>query len=166
MDACRFHLKIRARFLDTLVAEGLLTLNREAEYPLLSLSQAGREALSEEGEILANPLKTALQKTSRHAAGTSNTYRAGATGEASDTPADAQMDADEDDRFEKLRAWRRIEAERQSVPPFVIFHDSTLRAIAQVNPTDLEGMRHVPGIGPRKLESYGEAVITLLREME
>ncbi len=163
-----FTLKSVRDFLDTLVTEGLLTLNREAEYPLLSLSQDGREALGEDGEILANPLKTASQRTSRNAAGntagTSNTYRAATNGEASDTQADAQMDADEDDRFEKLRAWRRIEAERQSLPPYVIFHDSTLRAIAQVNPTDLEGMRHVPGIGPRKLESYGEAVITLLHD--
>ena len=53
-------------------------------------------------------------------------------------------------------------AQRPKPPPYVIFHDATLRAIAQMNPAHLEEMNHIPGIGPREVESYGEAVIDLL----
>src|SRR5205807_6965558 len=58
----------------------------------------------------------------------------------------------EDDRFEQLRAWRRIEAQRAQVAPFVIFHDTTLRAMARTNPKTLAELETIPGIGPSKLE--------------
>jgi ATP-dependent DNA helicase RecQ len=149
-----FTLKAVRAFLDTLVERGLLDLDREAEYPLLHMTAEGRAALSAEEAILPNPLQTAapariMPRVSMSAA---------ASAQASDAP----LDADEDDRFERLRAWRRIEAERQKLPPYVIFHDATLRSIAQVNPTTLETMSHISGIGPRKLESYGAAVLELL----
>jgi superfamily II DNA helicase RecQ len=68
----------------------------------------------------------------------------------------------EDDRFEQLRAWRRIEAQRAQMPPYVICHDTTLRAIARANPQTLTELEGIPGMGPRKLESYGAAILELL----
>ena len=46
--------------------------------------------------------------------------------------------------------------------PFVIFHDTTLRAMARTNPKTLAELETIPGIGPSKLERYGAAVVELL----
>jgi len=66
--------------------------------------------------------------------------------------------------FEALRAWRLEQARAQGVPPYVVFHDSHLRAIAAERPVTLEALSELKGIGPRKLEKYGSAVIELVRK--
>ena len=68
----------------------------------------------------------------------------------------------EDDRFEQLRAWRRIEAQRAQMPPYVICHDTTLRAIARANPRTLDELAVIPGMGQRRIESHGAAILELL----
>jgi len=65
-------------------------------------------------------------------------------------------------RFEALRGWRATTAREQNVPAYVIFHDSTLRAIAEAAPDDLDELARVPGIGATKLERYGDAVLERL----
>lgn len=65
--------------------------------------------------------------------------------------------------FERLKAWRTAQARSQSVPPYVVFHDATLAAIAAARPRDLDALSAIPGIGVRKLERYGPALIELLR---
>ena len=65
-------------------------------------------------------------------------------------------------RFEALRTLRRELAEAAKVPPYVVFHDATLRAIATANPSTLEALRALPGIGAAKLERYGAAVLATL----
>jgi ATP-dependent DNA helicase RecQ len=62
-------------------------------------------------------------------------------------------------RFNALREWRSITAREQNVPAYVIFHDSTLRAIAEHAPDDLDELARIPGIGASKLDRYGEAVL-------
>jgi len=65
-------------------------------------------------------------------------------------------------RFNALRDWRSSTAREQNVPAYVIFHDSTLRAIAETAPDDLDELARVPGIGSTKLERYGDAVLERL----
>ena len=48
------------------------------------------------------------------------------------------------------------------VPAFVVFTDATLVAIAEKMPTDLQQLRQLPGIGPKKLERYGTDVLAIL----
>ncbi len=60
-----------------------------------------------------------------------------------------------DPLFEALRALRRDLAQEAGVPPYVIFHDSTLRAMAETRPASLEQLGALPGVGARKLEAYG-----------
>jgi len=67
-----------------------------------------------------------------------------------------------DPMFEKLRAWRAAVAKEHGLPAFVVFHDGTLRAIAQMRPTSLHQLRGISGIGEKKLASYGEGVLALL----
>ncbi len=62
-------------------------------------------------------------------------------------------------RFNALREWRSAMAREQNVPAYVIFHDATLRAIAEHAPDDLDELGRIPGIGASKLERYGEAVL-------
>jgi ATP-dependent DNA helicase RecQ len=64
--------------------------------------------------------------------------------------------------FEALRAWRLEEARSHEVPPYVVFHDTVLRAIAAQQPRTLEALDEIKGIGPAKLERYGETLIRLV----
>jgi ATP-dependent DNA helicase RecQ len=63
----------------------------------------------------------------------------------------------------KLKTWRMAQARSQSVPPYVVFHDVTLAAIAASQPRDLDALSAIPGIGAKKLERYGPALLELLR---
>ena len=62
----------------------------------------------------------------------------------------------------RLKAWRMAQAREQAVPPYVVFHDATLSAIAAAQPRDLGSLSTIPGIGARKLERYGPSLIELL----
>src|ERR1700712_2462662 len=64
-----------------------------------------------------------------------------------------------DPLFEALRARRRELAAEAQMPPYVIFHDSTLREMATVRPTTLGELGRLGGVGTRKLEAYGEAFL-------
>ena len=79
---------------------------------------------------------------------------------AASTAPDLAPDAAE--RFERLRTWRGETARAQSVPAYVIFHDSTLRDIAVRRPEDLDALATVNGVGMGKLERYGAAVLDVL----
>jgi ATP-dependent DNA helicase RecQ len=68
-----------------------------------------------------------------------------------------------DPLFEALRALRRELATEAQVPPYVIFHDATLREMATARPANLSEMGAIPGVGARKLEAYGEAFLATIR---
>jgi DNA helicase-2/ATP-dependent DNA helicase PcrA len=58
-----------------------------------------------------------------------------------------------------LRAWRTARARADAVAPFIVFHDSTIEAIAARRPRSIAELRRVPGVGPMKLDRYGEEII-------
>ena len=64
--------------------------------------------------------------------------------------------------FDALRETRRRLAAEAGVPPYVIFHDSTLRQIAERKPKSLNELSDVEGVGAIKLERYGEAMLAAL----
>jgi ATP-dependent DNA helicase RecQ len=66
--------------------------------------------------------------------------------------------------FERLRALRLDIARSRHVPPYVIFHDSTLRDMARLKPTTIEALRQVYGVGERKAADLGEAFLAAIRE--
>lgn len=68
-----------------------------------------------------------------------------------------------DPLFEALRVRRRELALDAGVPPYVIFHDSTLREMAQSKPGSLTALGQITGVGARKLEAYGDAFLSVLR---
>ncbi|MEQ1769213.1 MAG: DNA helicase RecQ [Devosia sp.] len=77
---------------------------------------------------------------------------------AVDVPAEAQ------ELFDALRAERSRLAKQQGVPPYVIFHDSTLRAMATIRPRNLDDMSALPGMGTSKLERYGKAFLKVVAD--
>ena len=72
--------------------------------------------------------------------------------------------AADDPLFEALRERRRDLAKEAGVPPYVIFHDSTLRDMAAQRPRGREQLAVLSGIGARKLEAYGDAFLQVIRE--
>ena len=68
-----------------------------------------------------------------------------------------------DPLFEALRALRRELAAQAGVPPYVIFHDATLRELAARRPADRVALGRIAGIGERKLNAYGDAFLAVLR---
>ncbi|HEX2764550.1 MAG TPA: DNA helicase RecQ [Allosphingosinicella sp.] len=75
-------------------------------------------------------------------------------------------DLPHDPLFEALRARRRDLAKEAGVPPYVIFHDSTLRDIAELRPTTLQALSRVSGVGAAKLERYGDAFVEVVKSHE
>jgi ATP-dependent DNA helicase RecQ len=69
-----------------------------------------------------------------------------------------------DPLFDALRELRRSIASEAGVPPYVVFHDSTLREMATLRPDSLAAMGEITGVGARKLEAHGEAFLTVVRQ--
>lgn len=69
-----------------------------------------------------------------------------------------------DPLFEALRDLRRDLAAEAQMPPYVIFHDATLREMASARPSDLAQMGEIGGVGAKKLEAYGEAFLAVVRQ--
>ena len=63
---------------------------------------------------------------------------------------------------ERLRAWRLERAREDGVPPYVVFHDKVLHEIAATQPRSLGELSQIAGVGPAKLDRYGEDVLALL----
>ncbi|MBX3560846.1 MAG: DNA helicase RecQ [Sphingomonas sp.] len=78
----------------------------------------------------------------------------------------AARDYPHDPLFEALRARRRELAQEAGVPPYVIFHDSTLREMAELKPATLGALAEVSGVGAAKLEKYGAAFVEVIRGSE
>ena len=65
-------------------------------------------------------------------------------------------------RFINLKAWRAEVAKSHNLPAYVIFHDATLAAIAELNPQSLTALQGVSGMGAKKLEAYGAEVLRVV----
>jgi superfamily II DNA helicase RecQ len=65
-----------------------------------------------------------------------------------------------------LRAWRSERSRKDDVPAFIVLHDATLLAIAANRPSSLVMLRRVDGIGPAKLELYGDEILAVLAGLE
>jgi ATP-dependent DNA helicase RecQ len=66
--------------------------------------------------------------------------------------------------FQKLVALRRDIAKEASVPPYIIFHDTTLKDMVSKLPVDLDSMKEVSGVGNTKLEKYGSRFIAIIKD--
>ncbi|MBK7134723.1 MAG: DNA helicase RecQ [Rhodocyclales bacterium] len=128
-----------------MVALGLLAV--DPAHGALQLTAASRPVLKGEQDV---PLRRAPEKKK---AATTKSRRI-----------DADLSAEEHALWERLRAWRAGTAKEHGVPAYVILHDATLLELLRQRPQSLDAMRHVSGIGARKLENYGAALLDLLSQ--
>lgn len=138
-------------WLDELMARGVLHQGDEDEYFVCRITRAGRELWQERAAF-------DLEMPGRKRASNSR-----ASGEKN--AASPQLDDEANEElFEKLRAWRRERADEEHVPPYCVFGDKTLREIARQAPQTLDDLSGVSGVGPAKLEKYGESLLETLNE--
>ena len=67
-----------------------------------------------------------------------------------------------DPAYHALKRWRLQRARTDEIPAYVVFHNSTLAEIAERRPKTITELASVPGVGPAKLERYGEDVLAAL----
>lgn len=77
------------------------------------------------------------------------------------TAADA-VDADDRPLFEALRVWRAETARERGFPAYMVFSDATLRALTEHRPATLADLDGISGIGAKKREDYGDAVLSVI----
>ncbi len=65
-----------------------------------------------------------------------------------------------------MREWRRNISKQQGVSAFIVMFDTSLEALCRLRPRTLEQLRSVPGFGQRKIETYGESILSALREFD
>ncbi len=82
------------------------------------------------------------------------------------TKAEVVLGEDDQRLFERLRGWRRYKAAEADKPPYLIFPDATLKAIAQERPRTLGYLSTISGVGEAKLDHYGEEIIQLVQAYE
>jgi ATP-dependent DNA helicase RecQ len=133
-----------------LLAQGLLAV--VGDYGTLALTEASGAVLSGQRQVLLRREQTPAKVRSRSARR--------AAEPAAELPAAAVG------LFEQLRSWRAANAKEQGVPAYVIFHDATLREIAQRQPSSLSALAAVGGVGEAKLAKYGEQIVGLIRDHE
>jgi len=88
---------------------------------------------------------------------------AGATKKKTEPPAATSIE--EAQIRERLRAWRTETATAAGMPAYVVFNDATLYAIAEQRPTTPDDLLGISGIGPVKVERYGDAVLDIVRDV-
>jgi ATP-dependent DNA helicase RecQ len=106
-----------------------------------------------------DPAKVPAPARSRRgpAAGAGAKAEGGAPGRAA-----VELPPEAEPVFERLRAWRTSVAKELGMPPYVIFHDATLRLIAAAPPSTLAELSGVNGVGATKLDKYGQAILDVL----
>jgi ATP-dependent DNA helicase RecQ len=136
-------------YIEQLAGAGLLRQS-EGAYPVLMLTREGLALLKDDTSCPG--LTLARQRV----------VPKGAPRARSRVESDAWQDVDRD-LFERLRAVRLETARSRGVPPYVIFHDATLREMARLRPTSLDALLAVKGVGARKANDLGELFLTAIR---
>jgi ATP-dependent DNA helicase RecQ len=130
-----------------LLAQGILATS--GEYGTLGLTDAAAEVLSGARVV---QLRTEPERPERTARATRSAAKARA----------ADLTPDQESLFEALRAWRSEQAREQGVPAYIIFGDATLVAVAAARPASAADLDGISGIGAKKLDAYGEALLDVV----
>jgi ATP-dependent DNA helicase RecQ len=137
-------------YIEQLTGAALLR-QTDAEFPVLELTESGVKLLKDPDSrrdlVLARQRRPVKDKAPRRARG---------------VEAESWQNVDRD-LFERLRAVRLEIARARGVPPYVIFHDTTLRDMARLKPTTVDALRHVYGVGERKAADLGERFLAAIR---
>jgi len=156
--------RIASRGHDKLSVFGIVAGEEARLIKPLVRSLMAREALdtTEHGGLMLGPAARAMMKGETAVLmaepPVKRTQRA-ARGGASATPNPVG-----DPLFDALRAMRRELAAEANVPPYVIFHDAVLRAMASERPATRSALADIPGVGGKKLDAWGDAFLNVIRQ--
>ena len=125
----------------------------EGEYHTLALAESARAVLKGEVQLLLRVPSSAPRK--------GKAARSGSRGTRAPTEALA-LDAEAEQRFEALKAWRAEVAREHGLPAYVIFQNVTLAEMAQRDPQTLDELAGISGVGAKKLEAYGREILRVL----
>ena len=132
-----------------LIAKNMVYADAEA-YGTLRLLAEARQVLKGEATVLLRE---------QVASGKESARKSKATKTSAKGMAEAALNAGALERLGRLKAWRAEVAQQHNLPAFVIFHDATLRAIAERDPRALADLEGISGIGSKKLDAYGVEVL-------
>ena len=133
-----------------LIAIGAVTVDGQA-FNTLQLTDASRAVLKGEVSVqLRASVSTPAERKGRRSS------------PAASVKVPASLDAEGQERFVALKAWRAEVAKEHNLPAYVIFHDATLSAIAGRAPKTLADLQGLSGIGAKKLEAYGAQVLAVM----
>ncbi len=128
------------RLLDRLIDSGLLVWHLEHEFKIITLPERGARPSREELEAIAQEVPK----------------------RASPIQIGDDLEPAERRLLDRLTAWRRNEASRQSVPPYVVAHNNTLLSLAAARPGTRAGLLAVRGLGPERVDRYGDELLRLI----
>ena len=146
-----------------LLASGLLAV--KGDHGTLALTDLSAEVLRGERPVMfrRDPPKVApLARAGRGDAGASGAASGAKSRRTAARIPAAELPPEAEAVFERLRAWRTATAKEQGMPPYVIFHDATLRQIAAAPPSTLAELANVNGVGETKLARYGQQILEVL----
>ena len=129
-----------------LLARGLLAV--QGEYGILALTPASAGVLDGSTSVMLRREVARSRKTAAKRQG------------GAELPGQAQP------LFERLRSWRAATAREQGVPAYIVFGDATLRGIAVVEPSSREQLAEISGVGEKKLDAYGAAILAIVAGRE
>ncbi len=133
----------------------------EGDFNTLALADSAREVLR--GDVPVRLRVATEGRASRSGGRTTRTRSAGSkssTGKPTPVPLDTAATA----RFADLKAWRAEVAREHNLPAFVVFHDAALAEMARLQPTSLDELAGISGVGAKKLEAYGGEILRVLGE--
>jgi ATP-dependent DNA helicase RecQ len=142
--------------IDQLLFEGLLREDPNDGRPLIGLGEGDEVRAVYRGErrVSVRQMPAGAEASGRAGRSRGKRHSGERLGiEAADAPL-----------FDALRAWRRERAAEQHVPPYVIFHDATLSAIARQRPASLDALANISGVGQSKLKRYGDDVLKVVQQ--
>ena len=134
---------------DQLIAKNMVRVDSEA-FSTLQLLPDARAVLRGEVSLMLREQGLGPDRKKRSSKNTKTSVKG---------MAEASLNAGALERLGKLKAWRAEVAREHNLPAFVIFHDATLRAIAEQDPHSLADLEGISGMGTKKLHAYGAEVI-------
>jgi ATP-dependent DNA helicase RecQ len=136
-------------YIEQLAAHGFVR-QTDGEYPVLTLTTRGvallRDASSAADLVLARQRRPSNERVPKRSRIETESWQG----------VDRQL-------FERLRDLRLQLARDRGVPPYVIFHDTTLREMARAKPTSIDALRRIYGIGDKKITDLGESLLSVIR---
>jgi len=133
-----------------MLAQGFLA--PEGEYGTLALTDAAAEVLAGNRTVQLRTEPDRPDRPARRSAAAKSVAKAGV----------ADLSPGQEALFEALRVWRSAAAREQGVPAYIVFGDATLLAVAAAGPATLGDLDGITGIGAKKLEAYGEALLEVV----